>query len=53
MSREELMELLDGKLKERKKDHDIAVQLGSAGVSPNYFNMYLEVTDKIKESLKV
>ncbi|PYE51592.1 hypothetical protein DFQ00_102387 [Paenibacillus barcinonensis] len=48
MSHEDLMELLDQKLKENIKDHEEAVKIGSLGVSPIYMSRYIEAVEKIR-----
>ncbi len=48
MSREELLELFDSNMKNNKQEHDLAVKIGSFGVSPSYLSRYIEATEKIK-----
>lgn len=48
MSREELLELLDSNMKNNKQEYDLAVKMGSLGVSPSYMSRYIEATEKIK-----
>ena len=37
-----IQSMFDRNMKKVKRDHDVAVILGSAGVSPEYYTRYLE-----------
>lgn len=46
---EELFKELELIINDNKQQHDMAVTLGSLGVSPKYMKMYMDSTKRIKE----
>ncbi|MBX4152273.1 hypothetical protein [Paenibacillus lautus] len=49
---EKLLHELELNISDNKQQHDMAVQLGSLGVSPKYMKMYTDSMEKIKNLKK-